>query len=184
MIWDYGEVRWSGQHHGDHLEYLEGYDVWPFASRLLHTNQMVKVEYRGPSWHSYATPDFSFREGNMGDDSHFADVSMWHQDGGSNPYFGVWATNAPTEVLLPDGRVYRPEPYHLIFIENRTVKHRMGHDGYNPSTREFCRIHVEADGYNEDYSYSNYRNYNFFEPVWWKPDDRYLIPELRGRWWA
>jgi hypothetical protein len=102
MIWDYGEVRWSGQRYGDHLEHLEGYDVWPFASRL-HTNQMVKVEYRGPSWHSYATADFSFREGNMGD-GHFADVSMWHQDGGANPYRGVapgWP-GLPARALSPD----------------------------------------------------------------------------------
>ena len=56
-------------------------------------------------------------------------VEDWHQDG---PEDGIglllWSNEYPTEVLLPNGKIIRPEPYDFVLIDNKVVEHRVPMD--------------------------------------------------------
>jgi hypothetical protein len=85
------------------------------------------------------------------------EVLVWHhdcRDAGSDQIatcehrtIGSWASAYPTEYLLPNGQVFTPDPFELVFVNNNQVMHRVP-PAYvaNPSTdREFVRVMLDGE---------------------------------------
>lgn len=67
----------------------------------------------------------------------------WHHDGGGVDgevrHMIVWASEKPTELLLPNGVHYTPAPFALTLFNNDVVKHRQPQNT-NEHTRWFAGI--------------------------------------------
>lgn len=145
-------------------------DAWSkhIFQHALQTNRDIEIEWRGAEYHTHC--GYTFGDGEMDQRD---DVSMWHQDGANTPYVITWATNAPTEIRLPTGEIFIPEPYHVIVFDNQKVHHRTGRVGYNAATREFARCFVHHDS-DYDPFISDHIRLNYSNSVW-RPDPARMI---------
>lgn len=79
-------------------------------------------------WRRFSGVSAEFRD-TIKDDhlSYRRTIHEWHKDGvipQEWPYMIVWATENPTQVLLPNMEVYQPEPFQAMLLDNRLVQHR------------------------------------------------------------
>lgn len=67
----------------------------------------------------------------------------WHQDGGgaagTTHHMVVWASETPTELRLPDGRLFTAEPYEIVWFDNTVCWHRQP-TGTNEQRRWFVAV--------------------------------------------
>ena len=60
-----------------------------------------------------------------------ADVKPWHDDPSPDPgvrspkFHALWATKTPTEILMPNGTIYKCRCYDIVIYNNRLCKHRI-----------------------------------------------------------
>lgn len=52
---------------------------------------------------------------------------VWHQDEGPG-HMIVWASEAPTELELSDGRPWAAKPFEVLWFDNRAIRHRQPAD--------------------------------------------------------
>lgn len=144
MIWDYGFVPLNSHPHNDPFQkwYDRGHRCEQYNMFVEIVERYFDMDWRGPAWHEDKAERWEFNDHTihqLGDN--VEDVSEWHKDNlVLGQFFAVWATNAPTEILLPSGDVYRPQPFHLIMVDNRLVHHRTGRERFDPYTRYFARL--------------------------------------------
>lgn len=74
------------------------------------------------------------------------DATGWHRDknvGTLNFKLIIWASNKPTEVLLPNLKTYSARPYEVVSVPNHMVKHRTPEmDIRTARKRWFARAYV------------------------------------------
>lgn len=74
------------------------------------------------------------------------DATDWHRDKNVstlNFQLIIWASNKPTEVLLPNLKIYSARPYEVVSVPNQSVKHRTPEmDIRTARKRWFARAYV------------------------------------------
>lgn len=151
MIWDYGYFR---------PLLRSDFETYGRSSERLgitpHTS--YGYELREPRYHTdslnghfgktWRFPDGQFKNRRDQENKRSAgliDVSGFHFDTDTWTHVAVWATNAPTQILMPNGEIYTPKPKHLIVFDNHLCQHRAGHDGFDAATRWFWRQGIYGD---------------------------------------
>lgn len=147
MIWDYGYFA------------LADYDAAKQASFLFGGSETTLPMVR--ALNVYGAP-VDFRAPEFNHRSVSPVIDKFHFDGSDGkgvcpdpewPYIAIWATESPSEIQYHGG-VFRPDPCHLIVIDNQRARHRRPPN--HSKDRFFARVAISRQ-------------------TGWQPDDFYLV---------
>ena len=104
----------------------------------------LELILRGLGYYYASRKDFRNPAYNTGNKTS-STINKWHTDppsvdpGEELPEFhGLWANRTPTEILKPDGSIYKCKCWDIVIYNNRLCKHRM--PKYLSKNRYFARF--------------------------------------------